>query len=75
MSSCASCTGRFPNLDLIKHSILPSFWSCSDGENAIGGGLLNASHDDADIDVDANINNDDGGSDSEGDDNIMFIGL
>ena len=64
MLSCASCAERFFDADLIKHSTLPSFESCSDWENAIGGGLLNASHDDG---------SDDGDDGDGGDDDMLVL--
>ena len=63
MFSCLSCAGRFFSADLIEHSTLPSFGSCNDWKDAIGGGLLSASHDDDGNDGDDSDNGDGGNDD------------
>ena len=62
MSSCASCAGHFFDTDLIEHSTLPSFGSCSNWKNTIGRSLLSVSHDDVSDNGDNN-NDGDGGDD------------
>ena len=56
MLRCASCAGRFFEADLIEHSTLPSFGSCSDWEIGISEGLLSASHDNNSDDDDMLVN-------------------